>query len=128
MLQPYQHYLPVRQDLADLKWSPDGGAICAVDTVLQYQVLVYKPTGELVQTYRPYEDALGVKSLSWSPNGNLLALGSYDERARLLNNVTWQRLAECEHPEEVCREPENPRHAAGLPGRAKLAAPSGLRR
>ena len=98
---PVRAFAVATQDLADLKWSPDGSVICCVDTVLQYQVLLYSAAGKHLQTYRPYEHALGVKSVSWCPDGRFLALGSYDERARILNNVTWERLAECEHPADV---------------------------
>ncbi|KAL1523802.1 hypothetical protein AB1Y20_018725 [Prymnesium parvum] len=98
---PVRSFAVGTQDLADLKWSPRGRVLCAVDTALQYQVLIYTAAGEHLQTYRPYEDALGVKSFAWSPGGEMLAVGSYDERVRILNCVTWQRLAECEHPAEV---------------------------
>jgi WD40 repeat protein len=85
-------------DLEDLKWSPSGKVLCVVDSVLQYQVLIYDQMGTLLQSYRPYDHALGVKALAWHPQGHMLAIGSYDERARLLNSLTWQRLAECTHP------------------------------
>ena len=75
--------------------------LCIIDTVLQYQVLLYTAAGEHLQTFRPYENALGVKTVAWHPHSHLLALGSYDERCRLLNSLTWQRIAECAHPEEV---------------------------
>ena len=88
-------------DLDDLKWSPSGSVLCIIDTALQYQVLLYTAAGEHLQTFRPYENALGVKTVAWHPHGHLLALGSYDERARLLNSLTWQRIAECAHPAEV---------------------------
>uniref|UniRef100_A0A7S3AL99 Anaphase-promoting complex subunit 4 WD40 domain-containing protein n=1 Tax=Haptolina ericina TaxID=156174 RepID=A0A7S3AL99_9EUKA len=95
---PLRSFGVATQDLADVKWSPDGSVLCVVDTILQYQVLLYTAAGVHLQTYRPYEHALGVKTYSWSPSGQLLALGSYDEKIRILNNITWQRLAECEHP------------------------------
>lgn len=64
-------------------------------------MLLYSADGKQLQSYRPYENALGVKTFAWHPTGHLLAIGSYDERARLLNSLTWQRLAECTHPPEV---------------------------
>ena len=88
-------------DLEDLKWSPNNAVLCVVDTVLQFQALLYTPAGELLQTYRPYDNALGVKTVAWHPDSHLLALGSYDERVRMLNSITWQRIAECWHPVEV---------------------------
>lgn len=98
---------PIRQfgvasiDLEDLKWSPNSQVLAVIDTVLQYQVLLYASTGEHLQTYRPYDDALGVKTLAWHPHSHLLCIGSYDERARVLNSLTWQRLAELTHPERI---------------------------
>ncbi len=61
------------------------------------QALIYSPEGKCLHAYRPYEHALGVKTLAWSPGGQFLALGSFDERVRLLNHLTWQRIAEVEH-------------------------------
>ena len=89
------------EDLADLRWSPDSAVLCVIDTVLQYQVLFYSPDGVCLHTYRPYDHALGVKSFCWSPGGRYLALGSFDEKVRLLNHLTWRRIAEVDHPSEV---------------------------
>ena len=47
--------------------------------------------------YNRYEDALGVKCVSWSPSGQLLSIGSYDEKLRILNHMTWKTLAEHDH-------------------------------
>lgn len=51
---------------------------------VQAQVLLYTANGDHLQTYTPYEHALGVQTFSWSPSGQLLALGSCDERVRFL--------------------------------------------
>jgi hypothetical protein len=47
--------------------------------------------------YNRYDDALGVKCVSWSPSGQLLSIGSYDEKLRILNHMTWKKLAEHDH-------------------------------
>ena len=99
--KPLRTFPVASTDLEDLKWAPGGEVLCIVDTILQYQVLLYSAEGQLLQTYRPYEHALGVKTFEWHPLGHLLAIGSYDERVRVLNSLTWQRLAECSHPTQV---------------------------
>ena len=33
------------EDLADLRWSPDSTVLCVIDSVLQYQVLLYPVDG-----------------------------------------------------------------------------------
>lgn len=96
--KPLRTFPVASTDLDDLKWAPVGDILCIIDTVLQYQVLLYNAEGQQLQSYRPYDHALGVKTYAWHPLGHLLAIGSYDERCRLLNSLTWQRLAECSHP------------------------------
>ena len=59
------------------------------------QVLIHAADGTLLQRFRPCEHALGVKCFAWSPTAHLLALASArDLRVRLLNSLTWQRVAE----------------------------------
>ena len=59
------------------------------------QVLIHAADGTLLQRFRPCEHALGVKCFVWSPTAHLLALASArDLRVRLLNSLTWQRVAE----------------------------------
>lgn len=65
--------------------------ICAV------QVLIYSPDGRCLLKYQAYESGLGVKSISWSPCGQFLAVGSYDQTLRVLNHLTWKTFAEFMH-------------------------------
>ena len=46
----------------------------------QYKVLLYSLDGRLLSTYSAYEWSLGVKSVTWSPSSQFLAIGSYDEK------------------------------------------------
>lgn len=48
----------------------------------QYKLLVYRPDGQLCETYQAYEDGLGLKTVAWNPDGQLLALGSFDQKVR----------------------------------------------
>lgn len=74
--------------------ATSSSAVCGA----RWQVLIYSAEGELLQTYQAYENALGIKCVGWHPRGELLAIGSYDERLRVLNSLTWTRVAECTHP------------------------------
>ncbi|SPQ96217.1 Translation initiation factor beta propellor-like domain-containing protein [Plasmodiophora brassicae] len=85
-------------DLADLKFSPNGRFICAWDNPLQYNLFVYSaPKGDLLLKYCAYEDALAIKTVAWSPNSMFLAVGSYDQRVRLINYLTWKPMCEYGH-------------------------------
>jgi WD40 repeat protein len=55
----------------------------------------------LVATYHAYDDQLGIKKVQWSPSGQFLALGSYDQKCRLLNYYTWKPLIEFNHPKQL---------------------------
>ncbi|ORY45197.1 YVTN repeat-like/Quino protein amine dehydrogenase [Rhizoclosmatium globosum] len=75
-------------DLEDIAWSPDGRFIAMWDTILEYKVLIYSPDGRLISSYSAYENGLGIKGVSWSPSAQFLAVGSFDEKLRLINNMT----------------------------------------
>lgn len=47
------------------------------------------------------EPCLGIKSVRWSPSSQFLAIGSYDQKLRLLNNYTWKPSIEFAHPVSV---------------------------
>lgn len=89
-------------DAADLCWSPDDSAICVWDYVVNYKVCVYQPDGrKCLKEYSAYADALGVKTLTWAPSSQILAVGSYDQKVRLLNNYTWGEISTHDHPSEI---------------------------
>jgi WD40 repeat protein len=83
------HFTTATTDLANLKWSPDSTSIAVWDAALDYLLLLYSPDGRLLHRYQAYDGGLGIKAVSWSPGGQLLAAGSYDQRCRVLNHVTW---------------------------------------
>ncbi|GAB4821177.1 hypothetical protein N2152v2_008223 [Parachlorella kessleri] len=94
------------QDLADLAWSPDGSCLAVWDSPAHsYTVAIYTPEGECLTCYQAYSEGLGVKSLAWSPSGQLLAVGSFDQEVRVLNHVTWNPLARFAHPANVSGPP-----------------------
>lgn len=89
------------KDVAGLAWSPDGRVLCVWDSVLDYKVLLYSIDGRCIASYSAYEHALGIKCVAWSPTSQFLAIGSYDQKARVLNHVTWKTVAEHNHPSTI---------------------------
>lgn len=91
------HFQTDTFDLADIKWSPDDSVILVWDTILEYKLIMYCPATGIIAQFRPYDSALGLKSLSFSENSLFLAIGSFDEKVRLLNCLTWKLIIELEH-------------------------------
>jgi hypothetical protein len=88
-------------DASDLKWSPEGLVLCVWDSPLFYGVLLFGLDGRSIASYQAYDGMLGVKSVQWNSTGQLLAVGSYDEKVRLLNHLTWKPFAEHAHPRVI---------------------------
>ncbi|XP_074883230.1 WD repeat-containing protein WRAP73 isoform X3 [Buteo buteo] len=99
--QLLRHFDTETQDLFGIEWAPNGCVLAVWDTCLEYKVLLYSLDGRLLSTYRAYEWSLGVKSIAWSPSSQFLAIGSYDEKVRILNHVTWKKITEFEHPATI---------------------------
>nr|XP_056721356.1 WD repeat-containing protein WRAP73 isoform X1 [Euleptes europaea] len=96
--QLLRHFDTETQDIAGIEWAPNGCVLAVWDTCLEYKILLYSLDGRLLSTYCAYEWSLGIKSVSWSPSSQFLAIGSYDEKVRILNHVTWKKISEFEHP------------------------------
>lgn len=89
------------KDLNGIKWSPNGSLLCVWDSCEFYTVMVYGMDGHCFASYSPYKEryefGLGIKTVSWSPTGQFLAIGSYDEKLRLLNSLTWSMVSDHTH-------------------------------
>ncbi|KAJ3412423.1 WD repeat-containing protein wrap73 [Chytridiales sp. JEL 0842] len=93
-----KHFPVDTSDLEDLAWSPNGRFIAVWESLLEYNIIIYHPDGRKVASYSAYNPGLGLKSLHWSASSQFIALGSYDEKVRLLCNLTWTPLIEFTHP------------------------------
>lgn len=40
---------------------------------------MYTPEGECLVSYSGYQELLGIKAVAWSPSGQLLAMGDYEQ-------------------------------------------------
>lgn len=96
-----RHFETETQDLSGVEWSPNGGVLAVWESCLEYKVLLYSLDGRQLSKFSAYEWSLGIKSLAWSPSSQFLAVGSFDEKVRILNHITWKKITEFEHPATI---------------------------
>ena len=99
--QLVRHFPVETSDLVGVAWSPDSNVLCVWDSVLDYKLHLYSIDGRCLASYSAYDHALGIKCVQWSPTSQFLAIGSYDQKLRILNHVTWKTVAEHFHSSVV---------------------------
>lgn len=97
--QLMKHFEVETKDATGVSWSPDSRVICIWESPLDYKVLIYSVDGRCLAVYNAYHWALGVKAVAWSPSSQFLAIGSYDQKVRILNHIIWRSVAEYSHEE-----------------------------
>jgi hypothetical protein len=95
------HFNVNSYDLQDIQWTKDDLSIVIYDSVLECKFLVYSPTGSLIAVHEPYNNCLGIKSYSLSPNSHYLSIGYYDNSLRLYNHLTWNEIYSFEHTPQL---------------------------
>lgn len=88
-------------DATDIKWEEDDSHVIVWENPINYRFHAVCPFKGVILRYQPYDYALGVKSVDLSHKGHFFAaVGSYDEKVRLLNSLTWKLVAEldCSSP------------------------------
>lgn len=99
--QLLKHFEVNTDNLEGLAWCPNGSTFAVWESPLEYKVLIYNLDGQCINTYQPQKWTLGVKAVEWLPSGQLLAIGSYDQKIRLLNYITYKMILEFEHPSKI---------------------------
>ncbi|KAI7864666.1 hypothetical protein BDF14DRAFT_1884088 [Spinellus fusiger] len=87
-------------DAVDLAWSPNSQWLVVWDNCLYYKAVVYQIDGEKLTCYQAPGDGLGIKCVKWNQH-NMLAIGGYDSKIRLLNAVDWKLVAQLDHSSGV---------------------------
>ncbi|KAL2367556.1 hypothetical protein RJ035_000270 [Blastomyces gilchristii] len=88
-------------DAQGLKWSPNGAWLAVWDSASMVpRVEIYTADG---QHYRTYSEGtndlnLGVKTIEWSPDSQLMAVGKHDGTVALLNCKTFSLLSVLNDP------------------------------
>lgn len=64
----------------------------ASENPINYRLYALCPYKGIVLRYQPYDFALGIKTMELSSQSKFLAVGSFDEKVRILNQATWKLI------------------------------------
>ena len=81
-------------DLVEVRWQRNDAHIVAWENPINYRFYAVCPFKGVVLRYQPYDYAMGVKSVDRSRTSYFVAVGSFDEKIRLLNARTWKLISE----------------------------------
>jgi len=84
-------------DVGGVLWSPSNNSFVIWDSPLAYRLQVYSIDGRCELDFSAYQHQLGVKKVVFSESGELLAVGSFDNKIRIFSTITWTIVEELEH-------------------------------
>jgi len=80
-------------DVIEIKWDFNDSHIVAWENPINYRFFAICPYKRVILRYQPYEYALGIKSVEYSNQSLFVAIGSFDEKIRIMNAITWKLIA-----------------------------------
>lgn len=72
-----------------LQWSKNDACIVIGDHSITYGLFAYAPTDALIYKEKDI-GCLGIKHFQLSPNGDYLAILTFDEKLKIINVVSWR--------------------------------------
>ena len=84
-------------DAQDISWSLDSTSIACWDSSLENKLIIYTPTGNVINSFIPYNNGLGICNAKYSLNGHYLSVGFGDGVLRLYNTKTWKEAGKLNH-------------------------------
>ncbi|KAK0198238.1 WD repeat-containing protein 8 [Armillaria mellea] len=88
-----RHFPLPTSSLASFALSPNGNHLAAWEGPLEYKVFILTLAGEVLAKFSPDPDlAFGVRNVTWHPSGNFLAVGGWDDKVHILDNLSWSSV------------------------------------
>ncbi|CAF1471604.1 unnamed protein product [Adineta steineri] len=99
------HFQPNEfEDLQGIEWSPNSDILCLWENCYEYKIGFYTLDGQLLNIYKPENDrfSLGIRCARWSPTGQVLVVGDYDEHLTIFSYLTYKKIREpFQHPQRL---------------------------
>ncbi|EIM92727.1 YVTN repeat-like/Quino protein amine dehydrogenase [Stereum hirsutum FP-91666 SS1] len=109
-----RHYPLPTSYMSSLSLSPTGNHLAIWEGPMEYKLYILSLAGDVLGTFTPDVDpGFGIRTVAWHPSGMFLAVGGWDDKIHILENLTWSRVATLELVSRipagttVWREPTN---------------------
>ncbi|XP_064459451.1 WD repeat-containing protein WRAP73-like isoform X2 [Ornithodoros turicata] len=90
------------EDMGGLAWSPNGDVLCVWEApIISFKLFIYDTSGSMLATYHAKSELIGIKSVSWHPEGQLLLVEGHCDKFVVLDAITWDSLFEWSVPDVI---------------------------
>ncbi|KAI0307923.1 Quino protein amine dehydrogenase [Multifurca ochricompacta] len=110
-----RHFPLPTTSMSSLALSPSGNHLAIWEGPLEHRLFVLSLAGDVLGTFQPDPDSVfGIRNVVWHPSGMFLAVGGWDNKIHILEQLTWSRVATLEPgtriPANVMRSCKAPSH------------------
>ncbi|KAF8647930.1 hypothetical protein AX16_006462 [Volvariella volvacea WC 439] len=89
-----RHFPLPTTSVASLSLSPTGNHLAIWEGPLEYKLHILTLTGTLLRSFTPEPDpGFGIRNVAWHPGGAFIAVGGWDDKIHILDNVSWSPVA-----------------------------------
>jgi len=84
------------EDLQGIEWSPKEDVLCLWENCYEYKIGFYTLDGKVLNMYKRENESLllGVRCARWSPTGQVIVVGDYEEHITIFSYLTYKKIRE----------------------------------
>ncbi|KAH9486623.1 WD repeat-containing protein WRAP73 [Psilocybe cubensis] len=89
-----RHFPLPTLSISSISLSPNGNYLAVWEGSVEYKLYIMTLTGDTLASFVPPVDpGLGVRTVAWHPSGSFLAVGGWDDKVYILDNLSWSVVA-----------------------------------
>lgn len=97
-----RHFPLPTTSLSSLSLSPDGNHVAVWEGPLEYKLFILNLAGSILGSFSPDPDpGFGIRFVAWHPSGTFLAVGGWDDKIHILENISWSLVITLDVAERI---------------------------